>query len=159
MRPVRANGNSTSYPPKRNVPPLFFRAVCAKRRRSILVSPCSLQNCFTEIPLALVALRFVRPTRRFWGWPPSPRCWLVSVMTQLCGTCRPVRKRGSSDVYVIHTQKPCLSAGPCDIPGNFLRSHTLARAVPSGLRGLTSVFGMGTGGSPSLRSPRVGARA
>ena len=52
---------------------------------------------------------------------------------------------------------PTLSVGPCDIPGNFLRSHTLARAVPSGLRGLTSVFGMGTGGSPSLRSPRIGA--
>src|ERR1700730_5256124 len=27
---------------------------------------------------------------------------LVSVMTQLCGACRPVRKRGSSDAY------PCL---------------------------------------------------
>ena len=39
-------------------------------------------------------------------------------------------------------------------PGNFLLSHTLARAVQSGLRGLTSVFGMGTGGSLSLRSPR-----
>src|SRR5579871_5829381 len=39
-------------------------------------------------------------------------------------------------------------------PGDFLLSHTLARAVPSGLRGLTTVFGMGTGGSLSLRSPR-----
>src|SRR6185437_15096056 len=39
-------------------------------------------------------------------------------------------------------------------PGNFLLSHTVACAVPSGLRGLTSVFGMGTGGSLSLRSPR-----
>src|SRR5713101_4011189 len=29
----------------------------------------------------------------------------------------------------------------------------LARAVPSALRGLTSVFGMGTGGSPAVRSP------
>jgi hypothetical protein len=54
----------------------------------------------------------------------------------------------------LKAQRPDLSVGPCDIPGNFLRSHTLARAVPSGLRGLTSVFGMGTGGSPSLRSPR-----
>ena len=41
-------------------------------------------------------------------------------------------------------------------PGNFLLSHTLTRAVPSGLRGLTSVFGMGTGGSLSLWSPRTG---
>src|SRR5258705_7687155 len=60
------------------------------------------------------------------------------------------------EVLLSKTQKPDLSVGPCDIPGNFLRSHTLARAVPSGLRGLTSVFGMGTGGSPSLGSPRIG---
>src|ERR1017187_7129455 len=39
-------------------------------------------------------------------------------------------------------------------PGDFLLSHTLARAVPSGLRGLTAVFGMGTGGSLSLGPPR-----
>ncbi len=39
--------------------------------------------------------------------------------------------------------------------GNFLLSHTLARAVPSGLRGLTSVFGMGTGVAPSLLSPKI----
>ena len=39
--------------------------------------------------------------------------------------------------------------------GNFLLSHTLARAVPSGLRGLTSVFGMGTGGTLSLGSPKT----
>ena len=31
----------------------------------------------------------------------------------------------------------------------------MARAVPSGLRGLTSVFGMGTGGTPSLESPKT----
>src|SRR5208283_394221 len=37
--------------------------------------------------------------------------------------------------------------------GNDLRSHTLSRAVPSAQRGLTSVFGMGTGGSPAVRSP------
>ena len=41
--------------------------------------------------------------------------------------------------------------------GNVLLSHTLARAVPSGLRGLTSVFGMGTGGSLSLQSPKTRA--
>ncbi len=37
--------------------------------------------------------------------------------------------------------------------GNDLRSHTLSRAVPSARRGLTSVFGMGTGGTPAVRSP------
>jgi hypothetical protein len=40
------------------------------------------------------------------------------------------------------------------ILGNVLLSHTVASAVPSGLKGLTSVFGMGTGVSPSLQSPK-----
>src|ERR1019366_5723892 len=39
-------------------------------------------------------------------------------------------------------------------PVDVLLSHTRARAVPSGLRSLTAVFGMGTGGSSSLGSPR-----
>jgi non-ribosomal peptide synthetase component E (peptide arylation enzyme) len=34
-------------------------------------------------------------------------------------------------------------------PGGDLLSHTAARAVPSAQRGLTSVFGMGTGVTPS----------
>ena len=34
--------------------------------------------------------------------------------------------------------------------GDDLRSHTLSRAVPSALRGLTSVFGMGTGVAPAV---------
>jgi hypothetical protein len=38
--------------------------------------------------------------------------------------------------------------------GNVLLSHTVAHAVPSALKGLTSVFGMGTGVSPSPWSPR-----
>jgi hypothetical protein len=39
--------------------------------------------------------------------------------------------------------------------GNVLLSHTVAHAVPSALKGLTSVFGMGTGVSPSPWSPRI----
>ena len=38
-------------------------------------------------------------------------------------------------------------------PGDDLLSHPVTRAVPSALRGLTSVFGMGTGVTPSLESP------
>ena len=34
--------------------------------------------------------------------------------------------------------------------GSDLLSHSVARAVPSALEGLTSVFGMGTGVSPPL---------
>ena len=34
--------------------------------------------------------------------------------------------------------------------GSDLLSHTVARAVPSALKDFTSVFGMGTGVTPSL---------
>ena len=34
-------------------------------------------------------------------------------------------------------------------PGDDLLSHTVTRAVPSALEGLTTVFGMGTGVYPS----------
>ena len=37
--------------------------------------------------------------------------------------------------------------------GDHLISHTLTRAVPSAQRGLTSVFGMGTGGTLAVWSP------
>src|ERR1700685_4454773 len=46
----------------------------------------------------------------------------------------------------------CFHDWPLFNAGNDLRSHTLSRAVPSALRGLTSVFGMGTGGTPAVRS-------
>src|SRR5581483_4145307 len=39
--------------------------------------------------------------------------------------------------------------------GNDLLSHTLSRAVQSALRGLTSVFGMGTGGPPRYDHRRL----
>ena len=42
--------------------------------------------------------------------------------------------------------------------GNYLLSHTLSRAVPSAQQGLTSVFGMGTGGTPAVRSPTTCSR-
>jgi hypothetical protein len=38
-------------------------------------------------------------------------------------------------------------------PGDFLLSHAATRAVPSAPRGLTSVFGMGTGVTLSTESP------
>lgn len=39
------------------------------------------------------------------------------------------------------------------IPGNDLLSHLVPQAVPSTLKGFTSVFGMGTGVSPLLWLP------
>ncbi len=44
-------------------------------------------------------------------------------------------------------------AGPWVNAGDHLRSHTLTRAVPSAQRGLTSVFGMGTGVTLAVYSP------
>ncbi len=38
-------------------------------------------------------------------------------------------------------------------PGGDLRSHAVASAVSSALRGLTAVFGMGTGVSPAVWPP------
>ena len=39
-------------------------------------------------------------------------------------------------------------------PGDDLLSHTVARAVPSALESLTAVFGMGTGVTSPVKSPR-----
>ncbi len=38
--------------------------------------------------------------------------------------------------------------------GDDLLSHIVSHAVPSALKGLTTVFGMGTGVTPSLKPPR-----
>ena len=52
-------------------------------------------------------------------------------------------------------KKARLPAGPLIEldPGDVLLSHAVAHAVPSALRGLTSVFGMGTGVALSLLPP------
>ena len=42
---------------------------------------------------------------------------------------------------------------PIKKAGSVLLSHTVTHAVPSAMKGLTSVFGMGTGGTPSLSLP------
>src|SRR5580698_8218800 len=54
---------------------------------------------------------------------------------------------------------PCYSHGAVIYVGDDLLSHTLSRAVQSAQQGLTSVFGMGTGVSPAVRSPASQARA
>ena len=50
-------------------------------------------------------------------------------------------------------EKAAISGGLLVNAGNHLRSHTLTRAVPSAQRGLTSVFGMGTGVTLAVYSP------
>ena len=44
-------------------------------------------------------------------------------------------------------------AGPIVSTGSFLSSQTVSSPVLSAFKGLTSVFGMGTGGSPQLSPP------
>ena len=41
------------------------------------------------------------------------------------------------------------------VPGNFLLSRAVSSQVPSAFGGLTSVFGMGTGGALQLSSPEI----
>src|ERR1700736_1029583 len=46
----------------------------------------------------------------------------------------------------------------CEETGGVLLSQALASQVPSALRGLTALFGMGRGVSPSLKPPEIGER-
>src|SRR5262249_6782733 len=63
-------------------------------------------------------------------------------------------------IYVSERKKaPRYSREAFIYVGDDLLSHTLSRAVQSARRGLTSVFGMGTGISPAVRSPASQARA
>ena len=50
-------------------------------------------------------------------------------------------------------KSPLKRAGFYDYAGDHLISHTISRAVPSAQRGLTSVFGMGTGVTLAVWSP------
>lgn len=61
----------------------------------------------------------------------------------------------SMDISEIEKPRDLLSLGFSYLNlGNDLLSHSLTAAVSSALEGLTSVFEMGTGGTPPVRSPR-----
>src|ERR1035437_3347933 len=53
----------------------------------------------------------------------------------------------------IKRKRPALLRGVLQKPGDVLLSRAVTSTVPSALKGLTAVFGMGTGVSPSLSSP------
>ena len=67
-------------------------------------------------------------------------------------------KRNTSQVLAPKGNGPKYPREAVMYVGDDLLSHTLSRAVQSALRGLTSVFGMGTGVSPAVRSPALQAR-
>ena len=60
-----------------------------------------------------------------------------------------------TDPHALKDKGPGFWPGPFKLPGSDLLSHTVSRAVPSAVSGLTSVFGMGTGGTPSIWPPET----
>src|SRR5581483_9974412 len=63
------------------------------------------------------------------------------------GRGRPPHKRAKGK------GRSCFHDRPLFMPATTYSPTHLARAVQSALRGLTSVFGMGTGVAPAVRSP------
>src|SRR5438105_13001075 len=65
-----------------------------------------------------------------------------------------MRARSSASRKKVKPAREVISRGlSFNNPGGFLLSHAVARAVPSAPRGLTSVFGMGTGVTLSTQPP------
>src|ERR1043165_7554149 len=65
---------------------------------------------------------------------------------------------GAGRVEIAEITRPEKAEGPLSRvglqnPGSVLLSHRVAPAVPSALKSLTSVFGMGTGGPSSVYPP------
>jgi hypothetical protein len=63
---------------------------------------------------------------------------------------------GNDAIYTLSyllSRKKSLPDSFLNFPGDYLLSHTAARAVPSAQKSLTSVFGMGTGVASSLSPP------
>ena len=77
-------------------------------------------------------------------WSGGGRRAASSGNRQSVGSARVMKEKG-----------PGLWPGPFKLPGSDLLSHAVTRAVPSAPRGLTAVFGMGTGGAPSIWPPET----
>src|SRR5271165_3570569 len=69
------------------------------------------------------------------------------------GACRRNPERSEGSLAHKKEEAACDRQTTSIYVGDDLLSHTLSRAVQSALRGLTSVFGMGTGISPAVKSP------
>ena len=70
------------------------------------------------------------------------------------GATAPMSRSAADSAPRQKKKGPGTGPGPSRIiPGDVLLSHAVYREVPSGLEGLTAVFGMGTGVAPPLRSP------
>ena len=112
--------------------------------------------CIRDRRLALLFLRSMFETHA----PPEPRA--LSTSTWL-GVLLPIR-RWLTDQQMLQAQmkrrrprastvKWRLGAFKRKKSGSDLLSRAVSRGVPSALEGLTSVFGMGTGGTPPTLPP------
>jgi hypothetical protein len=79
----------------------------------------------------------------------SIHCWLITSASAVLSS--------PSNYLLSFEYRTALSGheNEKEIPGNDLLSRPVARAVPSARTGLTTVFGMGTGVTPSLWSPDI----
>ena len=85
------------------------------------------------------------------------RLWLAFALSlghRLGFAARPASARCPVLPYVREREKLPFLPLPVD-PGNFLLSQAVPSSVPSAFGGLTSVFGMGTGGALQLSSPET----
>ena len=83
--------------------------------------------------------------------------WLAFALSldhRLGFAARPASARCPVLPYVREREKLPFLPLPVD-PGNFLLSQAVPSSVPSAFGGLTSVFGMGTGGALQLSSPET----
>lgn len=72
------------------------------------------------------------------------------------GLAKSARDQGRICVHETKIKKAGTEPGPFDFnPGDDRLSHAVTRAVPWALEGLTTVFEMGTGVAPPVRSPET----
>ena len=85
------------------------------------------------------------------------RLGLVANATQVPAACTPPQLDGSTRAGEMGTKKPARvsSSGFEKESGGDLLSHRGNSAVPSALEGLTSEFGMRSGGAPPVKPPEI----
>ena len=119
--------NLISNPPKVNPVRKFQREALNPRGIILKFTPATEQQCIIS--------NGVNPLMKGWAF----------ALPLICPKKRPAI---SGRLFVLAFATASFNLG------NVLLSHTVAHAAPSALKGLTSVFGMGTGVSPSPWSPR-----
>ena len=101
---------------------------------------------------------FVDPDGHPWEVAHNPHWTLGADGRELPGVARTRRARLArrcrhAHPNARHNDDEPPGGGPSEKTGGVLLSQALAGQVPSALRGLTALFGMGRGVSPSLKPP------